>query len=128
MRRRLWIACSSVGALLAISCDKPAEEPLSLVVQGDSSSVRRVEHPFKQMRHVHVPDSGARYSIRLVEPDPSIDYKIAQIYPDTSIDYTIAVIDPKSAADLSPLSRSLDDAIRVVPRGRVNGALERQSK
>ena len=119
MRRRLWIICSAVGALLANSCDEPAEEPLSLVVQGDSSSVRRVEHAFKQMRHMHVPELGAKYSIRVVEPNPSIDYKIVQVYPDTTVDYTIAVIDPKSGGDISPLSRQLDDAIRVVPQERV---------
>ncbi len=73
----------------------------------------------KQMRHVDVPELGAKYSIRVVEPNPSIDYKVVQVYADTTVDYTIAVIDPKSGAEFSPLSRQLDDAIRVVPRERV---------
>ena len=71
------------------------------------------------MRHMHVPELDGKYSIRVVEPNPSIDYKIVQVYPDTTVDYTIAVIDPKSGGDISPLSRQLDDAIRVVPQERV---------
>ena len=81
MMRRLWTICSAAGALLATSCDEPAETSLSLTVQGDSSSVRRVEHALKQMRHVHVPELGAEYSIRVVEPNPSIDYKICSAFP-----------------------------------------------
>ena len=118
MRRRLWITCSAVWALLTTGCEEPAEESLPLVVQGDSSSVRSVEHALRQIRDVHVPELGAKYSIRVVEPDSSIDYKIVQVYPDPTVDYTIVVVDPKSGAELSPLSRGLDDAIRVVPRER----------
>ena len=110
MRRRLWIFCSAVGALLATSCDDPSEEPLSVVVQGDSSSLRRVECALQQMRHLHVPELGVKYSIRVVEPNLSIDYKVVQVYPDTTVDYTIAVIDPKPVLDVSALSLQLDDA------------------
>ena len=89
MRQQPWFFCSALVALLATGCDEPTEEPLSLVVQGGSTSVRRVEHALKQWRHMHVPELGVGYSISVVEPDPSIDYKIVQVYPDPTVDYKI---------------------------------------
>ena len=118
MRLQPWIICSALAAVLATGRDEPTEEPLSLVVQGDSTSVYRVEHALKRSRHLHVPELGGGYSISVVEPDSSVDYKIVQVYPDTTVDYKIAVIDPRSGANLSPLSPRFDDAIRTAPRER----------
>ncbi len=116
MRRAIRML--TIGAISVSGCGEPTEAPLPLVVQGDSASVERVEHALKQLPRLHVPESGVAYSISVVKPDSSIDYKIVQVYPDTTVDYKILVVDPRSGSNLAPLSKRLDDAIRIIPRER----------
>ncbi len=88
-------------------------------------------HEHELMQRGWTPEVGKCYSrtwaerevfLRVLESLPRTmqhnDSGRKNLYPDTTADYRIAVIDPRSGAKSSPLSRRLDDAIRVVPRER----------
>jgi len=128
--------------LLHCGCSKKISmsEEISIVIQGDEASKRKLEeiikanpkvvhpemgveyrpkvlelnpneHVLKANPKVVQPEMGTEYKLQVIEPDTNIDYKIIHITPDENIDYKIIVIDPRTGKEMPKLTKEIGQNI-----------------